>query len=81
MPVSLNVVCFRYAPPGLDNTALDALNKRIEVELQERGIAVLSSVSIKGKSFLHVAITNHRSRQDDFDLVVREVIRIGNELA
>jgi glutamate/tyrosine decarboxylase-like PLP-dependent enzyme len=81
LPVSLNVVCFRYTRPGLDNAALDLLNKRIEVELQEQGIAVLSTVSIKGKRYLHGAITNHRSRQDDFDLLVREVIRIGNELA
>jgi hypothetical protein len=28
-----------------------------------------------------VAITNHRSRREDFDLLVREVRRIGAELA
>ena len=81
LPVSLNVVCFRYIQPGLDAAALDHLNKRIEVELQERGIAVPSIVTIKGRKYLHVAITNHRSRRDDFDLLVREVIRLGNELA
>jgi len=81
LPVSLNVVCFRYTRPDLDDTALDYLNKQIEVELQERGIAVPSIVSIKTRKYLHVAITNHRSRRDDFDVLVREVIRIGNELA
>jgi len=79
LPVSLNVVCFRYIKSGLDATKLDKLNKQIEIELQESGIAVPSIVSIKGKKYLHVAITNHRSRRDDFDLLVREVIRIGNE--
>jgi glutamate/tyrosine decarboxylase-like PLP-dependent enzyme len=81
LPVSLNIVCFRYTRPDLDNVALDALNKRIEVELQEKGIAVPSIVSIKAKKYLHVAITNHRSSRDDFDVLVQEVIRIGNELA
>lgn len=81
LPVSLNVVCFRYTRQNLDNATLDSLNKQIEIELQERGIAVPSIVSIRGKKYLHVAITNHRSRRDDFDLLVREVIRIGNELA
>jgi hypothetical protein len=38
-------------------------------------------VSVKGKNYLHAAITNHRSRREDFDLLVREVIRIGGELA
>ena len=80
LPVSLNVVCFRYIRPGLDGATLDHLNKQIEVELQERGIAVPSTVSIRGNKYLHVAITNHRSRRDDFDVLVREVIRIGNEL-
>ncbi len=81
LPVSLNVVCFRYIRQNLDDATLDSLNKQIEIELQERGIAVPSIVSIRGKKYLHVAITNHRSRSDDFDLLVQEVIRIGDELA
>lgn len=81
LPVALNIVCFRYIRPNLDDSALDSLNKQIEVELQERGIAVPSIVDIRGKKYLHVAITNHRSRRVDFNLLVREVIRIGNELS
>lgn len=80
LPVSLNVVCFRYIRQNLDDAALDNLNKQIEIELQEQGIAVPSIVSIRGKNYLHIAITNHRSRREDFDLLVQEVIRIGNEL-
>ena len=81
LPVPLNVVCFRFTRPGLRDEALDRLNKRIEVELQERGIAVVSIVCIKAKKYLHVAITNHRSRREDLDTLVREVIGIGDELA
>ncbi|OPX79545.1 MAG: L-tyrosine decarboxylase [Methanosaeta sp. PtaB.Bin039] len=81
LPVSLNVVCFRYIRPGLDDVTLDRLNKQIEVELQERGIAVPSTVSINGRKYLHVAITNHRSRRVDFDVLVHEVAQIGGELA
>jgi glutamate/tyrosine decarboxylase-like PLP-dependent enzyme len=80
LPVSLNVVCFRYVRPAVDEAQLDVLNKRIEVELQERGIAVPSIVSIRARKYLHVAITNHRSRRDDFDLLVGAVVRIGDEL-
>ncbi|MBN1148547.1 MAG: aminotransferase class V-fold PLP-dependent enzyme [Anaerolineales bacterium] len=78
-PVTLNVVCFRYVCPDLDAAAQDALNKRILVELQESGLAVLSGTTIRDKYVLHVAHTNHRSRKQDFDLLVREVIRLGNE--
>ncbi len=80
-PVTLNVVCFRYVRPGLDDVALDGLNKQIEVELQEQGIAVVSGTRIRGRYVLHVAHCNHRSRRKDFDVLVNEVIRLGEELA
>lgn len=80
MPVSLNIVNFRYIRSDLDDTSLDNLNKQIETELQGRGIAVLSTVSIRNRKYLHVGIANHRSRWTDFDILVREVIRIGSEL-
>jgi glutamate/tyrosine decarboxylase-like PLP-dependent enzyme len=79
LPVSLNVVCFRFTHPGLDDGMLDDLNKQIEIELQEQGIAVPSTVVINGHNYLHIAITNHRSRRQDFDLLVQEVIRHGSE--
>jgi aromatic-L-amino-acid decarboxylase len=81
LPVSLNIVNFRYTRADLDDAMLDDLNKQIETELQERGIAVASTVTIWDRHYLHVGIANHRSRWEDFDLLVREVIRIGNELA
>jgi glutamate/tyrosine decarboxylase-like PLP-dependent enzyme len=76
-PVALNVVCFRYVRAGLDEAALDDLNKCIVVELQEGGIAVPSGTTLNGRYVLHVANTNHRSRRADFDLLVREVVRLG----
>jgi glutamate/tyrosine decarboxylase-like PLP-dependent enzyme len=81
LPAALNIVCFRYVRPGLDDAALDQLNKGIELELQERGIAVPSVSTIGGRKYLHVAVANHRSRREDFDLLVREVVRLGGELA
>ena len=80
LPVSLNVVCFRYVRPDLDDVTLDDLNKQIEIELQEQGIAVPSVSTVRGRKYLHVAVVNHRSRRDDFDVLVREVLRIGAEL-
>ena len=80
-PVTLNVVCFRYVRPGLDDAALDTLNKQILVELQEQGIAAPSGTVIEGKYVLHVAHTNHRSQREDFDILVRHAIRIGQGLA
>jgi glutamate/tyrosine decarboxylase-like PLP-dependent enzyme len=79
-PVTLNVVCFRYVRPGLDNASLDVLNRRILEELHESGLAVPSGTTLLDKFVLHVANTNHRTRRDDFDFLVREVVRIGKSL-
>ena len=78
--VGLNVVCFRYVAPKLDDNALDELNKRIAIELAERGVAVVSGTVIRGTYVLRAANVNHRSRREDFEALVREVIRIGKEL-
>jgi len=80
-PAPLNIVCFRYAAPGLDEARLNALNAELLAEIQERGIAVPSNVIIGGKAGLRVAITNHRSRREDFELLVREAVRLGGEMA
>ena len=73
-PLSLNVVCFRYAPGD------DAVNREILMRLQEEGIAVPSSTVAGGHYSIRCAITNHRSRFEDFDLLVEAVVRIGREI-
>jgi aromatic-L-amino-acid decarboxylase len=80
-PVTLNIVCFRYVAPQKRAHELNELNKQIIVELQEQGLAVLSGTIIKGRFVMRVANTNHRSRREDFDVLVREVLRIGGELS
>ncbi len=79
-PVPLNIVVFRYVSPGRDAAALDALNQDLLIQLHEQGIAVPSNLTIGGRFALRVAIANHRSRREDFDLLVRETRRIGAEL-
>jgi aromatic-L-amino-acid decarboxylase len=79
-PVTLNVVCFRYVAHDLGDAELDELNRNIVVELQERGVAVLTGTVIKGNYVLRAANTNHRSSREDFDILVREVVHLGKEL-
>jgi len=60
---------------GVPTHAMDLL-----AELQERGVAAPSYTTLKGAYCLRVAISNHRSRFEDFDLLVDEVLRIGRAL-
>lgn len=84
-PTNINIVCFRYRPPDdqgqLDEAALKALNIEIILRLQEAGTAVISDTTVHGRHCLRVAINNHRTRRSDLDHLVREVVRLGDEIA
>jgi glutamate/tyrosine decarboxylase-like PLP-dependent enzyme len=80
-PTSINIVCFRYRRPDLENSRLKDINVEIMLRLQEEGLAVLSDTTIGGEHCLRVAINNHRTREDDIDLLVCEIVRLGGVLA
>ena len=80
-PVFLNIVCFSYVSPNLSAENLDNLNKQIVIELQEKGIAVLSWTTLAGRCVMRVAIFNHRSKRKDFNLLVAKILEIGSKLA
>lgn len=79
-PVNLNIVCFRYNPGMMMKGELSELNKEILMRLHEAGIVAPSYTKLNQEYCLRVAIVNHRSKMKDFDLLVKEVLRIGNEL-
>jgi glutamate/tyrosine decarboxylase-like PLP-dependent enzyme len=79
-PIGLDIVCFRFNPGGLEDEKLNALNKEILMQLHEQGIAAPSYTTLDGQYCLRIAIANHRSRQEDFDLLAGEVVRIGHEV-
>lgn len=64
-------------PAQLGEEALQALNKEILLRLQEEGIASPSSTILNGKYTLRIANVNQRTRKEDMELLVREVLRIG----
>ena len=79
-PVELNIVCFRYNPGGMDEAALNALNQELLIRLHESGIAAPTYTTLDGCYCLRAAIANHRSRQEDFDILVQAVLEIGKKL-
>ena len=79
-PVSLNIVCFRYAAGPTDLVGIDAINEEILLQIQESGIAVPSRTHLQGRFAIRVCITNHRTRKADLDQLVQSVIEFGNRL-
>jgi glutamate/tyrosine decarboxylase-like PLP-dependent enzyme len=79
-PVSLNIVCFRFAPSVMPEEKRNALNRELLMRLQESGVAIPSSTQIGDKFAIRTAIVNHRSRIEDFDLLIDTILKIGREL-
>ncbi len=76
-PVGCDIVCLRYAPAAVDPDRLDAVNRELVVRVQESGAAVVSETVLRGQVAVRVAIGNHRTRDDDIDLLVDTLLRLG----
>ncbi len=80
-PIGMDIVCFRFNPGSMNEDAINALNKEILMQLHEQGIAAPSYTTLNGRYCLRIAIANHRSQQEDFEVLAKEVVRIGKQLA
>lgn len=80
-PTTINIVSFRHRLAGASEERLKTFNTEIMLRLQEEGIAALSDTTVHGRHCLRVAIANHRTRRDDLDLLMREMLRLGREIA
>ena len=80
-PTTINIVSFRHRLAGASEERLKAFNTEIMLRLQEGGVAALSDTTVQGRHCLRVAIANHRTRREDLDLLVAEMLRLGREIA
>ena len=78
--VPLNVVCFRYHPPGLSDDALDDINRRLGANILEDGRVYFGTTDYAGKVAFRPAIVNWRTGEDDVDLIVEVVRELGARL-
>ena len=77
-PVQLNIVCFRYRKPGLDEAELDSFNDNLVIALQESGIAVTSSTTLGNRRAIRVCIVNHRTQDEDLTILLDALRRLAN---
>ncbi len=67
-PHPFSVVCFRYAPFGLDEDAIETLNARILDDVNATGKVFLSHTKIRGRYALRLAIGNIATTREDVAL-------------
>lgn len=78
-PPATTITCFRHDPGGMNEEELRAHNREIMLRLQESGLAVFTDTTLRGRHTLRIAICNHRTCNEDLDLVLNAVLRIGSE--
>ena len=62
-PVPFSLVCFRYAPPGVDEAELERINTRVMDRVNASGEAFLSHTKLDGRYVLRLAIGNVRTER------------------
>lgn len=76
----LSITCFRYVPENLSSPdALNKLNRHITDTIIAEGHCYMSPTELDGRYSLRVCIVNYRTRKEDIDFLIDEIIRIGNE--
>jgi glutamate/tyrosine decarboxylase-like PLP-dependent enzyme len=79
-PVRLNVLCFRYRPPGHPEDGLDDLNRRLGAEILADGRVYFGTTVYGRQVAFRPAISNWRSTEEDVDLIVAVTRELGARL-
>ncbi|MDE2458390.1 MAG: cytochrome D ubiquinol oxidase subunit I, partial [Rhodospirillales bacterium] len=66
---ALNIVCF-----GVEGKSSQEILDLV-ADLQEGGLFAPSTTTINGRTAIRCAIVNHRTREEDIDALVAEVLR------
>ena len=75
--VPLNVVCFRYRPPGLSEAELNSVNRQLGEALLDDGRVFAGTTVYDGKVALRPAISNWCTTAADLDLLLDVVRDLG----
>jgi glutamate/tyrosine decarboxylase-like PLP-dependent enzyme len=78
--VPLNIVCFRWRPPGAPEESLDELNARLGEALIEDGRIFAGTTLFEGKVAFRPAIVNWQTREPDVDFLVDVLKQLAAEL-
>ncbi|MEU5692159.1 pyridoxal-dependent decarboxylase [Actinosynnema sp. NPDC020468] len=79
-PVNLFIVCFRYAPPGVPESELDEVNRRLGAAIIEDARVYVGTTVYRGRVALRPAIVNWQTTREDVELLASVVRELGAEL-
>jgi glutamate/tyrosine decarboxylase-like PLP-dependent enzyme len=80
-PATLNIVCFRYRPPGVSEAELDDLNLRIGRAILRDGRVYVGTTRWAGAVAFRPAFVNWQTTIADADLMLETIRELGQMLA
>ncbi|MDE0109069.1 MAG: aminotransferase class V-fold PLP-dependent enzyme [Bryobacterales bacterium] len=78
-PASLSIVCFRVNPGGLDEDALETLNKNVLAKVFWDGHSFISSTTLRRTFALRLCIVNRATTSTDVSETLDQVVRFGRD--
>lgn len=79
-PAPLNIVCWRYAPEGLDESMTDQLNRDAVAAIQDDGRVFVSGTVWNGRAAIRCAFDNWTTTLADVEILKSAVRDIGEKL-
>ncbi|MGH2562730.1 MAG: pyridoxal phosphate-dependent decarboxylase family protein [Thermomicrobiales bacterium] len=79
-PAPLNIVCWRYAPAGLDEAARDEINHAAAPALQADGRTFVTPTTWEGRAALRCAFDNWSTTAADVAILQQAVAEVGQGL-
>jgi L-2,4-diaminobutyrate decarboxylase len=76
-----NIVCFRYAPEGMNDTILNQINAGIRDKIIKEGSFYIVQVELNGNIWMRVTIINPVTSESDLKALLRYVVKSGRELS
>ncbi len=80
LPPDCNIVCFRYTPPDVSATELDALQSRARADILRSGAFYLVETTLSGRRYLRTTIMNPLTTDEDLDALL-EAVRSARQIA
>lgn len=77
---SLSAACFVYAPEGLPESEIKALNQALLKIVQDEGHAYLTSTELAGQFALRTCIVNFRTTEEDLDRLLDILAEAGGRV-
>ena len=75
-----NIICFRFAPQGIDDTTLNQINSVIRDKIIKEGSFYIVQVELCGKIWIRLTIINPVTSQDDLKDLLKRVAEVGEEV-